>query len=138
MKGLGHDSAGDGGPRGVRWGCRCWRKEALAELYVELDIHKHYVYSTVIEEAGREQFAGRGDNDLGAQPAFAASLREEAQGALDACYGWPFVYDALAGRVREIVPPHPQKTKVIAAAKGETERAMPRCWRSCSAWTLLF
>ena len=41
---------------------------------------------------------------------------------MEACYGWPFVYDALEGHAESIVLSHPKKTKAIASARIKTDK----------------
>ena len=88
--------------------------EVLATLYVGLDVHKSYVYAVPIDETGRKCSSGRLNNDRATLRTYVDSLPDCSKVVMEACYGWPFVYDASEGQVESIVLSHPKRTKAVA------------------------
>jgi transposase len=91
-------------------------------LYVGLDVHKRYVLAVAVNEAGVTQSEARLDNEKEALEQYIGSLPDAAKVALEATYGWSYVYDALEDHANDIVLSHPKKTKAVASAKIKTDR----------------
>lgn len=91
-------------------------------LYVGLDIHKNYVHAVAVDEAGQEQSQARVDNEEEALKQYIGSLPGRAKIALEATFGWAFVYDALEGHADDIVLSHPKRAKAVASAKIKTDK----------------
>ena len=82
-------------------------------LYVGLDVHKSYIYAVAVDKAGRKRSSGRLNNDRITLQKYVGSLRDRAKTVMEACYGWPFVYDSLEGPVDSIVLSHPKQARAV-------------------------
>lgn len=91
-------------------------------LYVGLDVHKRYVLAVAVNEGGATQSEVRLDNEKEALQQYIGSLPDSAKVALEATYGWSFVYDALENHADDIFLSHPKKTKAVASAKIKTDK----------------
>jgi len=93
--------------------------------YVGIDIHKRYSVCAAQDEQGRELGITRIEGDCGSGLAqFLGRLGGRSTVAIEACWNWGKVFDALEGlpEVAEVVVANPLKTRLIGEAQIKTDK----------------
>jgi len=93
--------------------------------YVGIDIHKRYCVCAAQDEQGHELGLARVEGTGGASLAsFLGQLGGVSTVAIEACWNWGKVFDALEGlpAVAEVVVAHPLKTRLIGEAQIKTDK----------------
>lgn len=91
-------------------------------MYVGLDVHKKYLWATVLDEDGKivreGKFLSTGEELI----VFANSLGPGDEVVMEASWTWTHIYDLLTERGIKVCLAHPLRTKAIASARIKTDR----------------
>jgi transposase len=91
-------------------------------MYVGLDVHKKYAWTTVLDEDGNivqeKRFSCTGKELMD----FVSSLSMGDKVVMEASSTWTHIYDLIDGRGIEVLLAHPLQTKAIASARIKTDR----------------
>lgn len=91
-------------------------------MFVGLDVHKKYCFSTVLDEDESVVFQGRFMNTLEDLDHFLEKLDGSSEVAIEACGIWEPLYDYLETRGLRVSVAHPLKTRAIASARIKTDK----------------
>lgn len=94
-------------------------------MYVGLDVHKMFVYATVLDEQGNKVKEERFLNTLEELDEFIQQLPEDTKAVLEASSTWDPIYDYLEGAGVDVKLAHPLKTRAIAEARIKTDSIDP-------------
>ena len=88
--------------------------------YVGLDVHKNYVYGTVLNEHGRVMKRGKFKYNRNGFEEFLRGI-DDAKAAMEAGYCWQPAYELLEDMGNDVELAHPLKTRLIADVKIKTD-----------------
>jgi len=94
-------------------------------LYMGIDLHKRYLFATVIDEAGREVEKARVENKRCSILAYIEQIKkidEEISAVVEATSNSSKLYDELEEELRSISLANPLKTKAIASARIKSDK----------------
>ena len=94
-------------------------------LYMGIDLHKRYLFSTVIDENGREVEKARVENKKCSILAYIEQIKkidEDISAVVEATSNSSKLYDELENVVDDICLANPLKTKAIASARIKTDK----------------
>jgi transposase len=94
-------------------------------LYMGIDLHKRYLFATVIDEAGKEVERARVENKKSSILAYIELLKqidEDISAVIEATSNSSKIYDELEKELKSICLANPLKTKAIASARIKTDK----------------
>ena len=94
-------------------------------LYMGIDLHKRYLFSTVIDEDGKEVERARVENRKGSILAYIEQMKKidkDVSAVIEATSNCSKLYDEIEQEVKEICLANPLKTKAIASARIKTDK----------------
>jgi len=94
-------------------------------LYMGIDLHKRYLFSTVIDKNGREVERARVENKKCSILAYIEQIKEvdeDIRAVVEATSNSSKLYDELEDVVDNICLANPLKTKAIASARIKTDK----------------
>ncbi|MCL5986226.1 MAG: IS110 family transposase [Actinobacteria bacterium] len=94
-------------------------------IYMGIDLHKRYLFSTVIDEDGKEVERARVGNKKSSILAYISEMKkidEEISVVVEATSNCSKLYDELEDLVDDICIANPLKTKAIASARIKTDK----------------
>ena len=95
------------------------------KLYVGLDVHSEYTYSSVLDEKGNSLGEGKfATDDMGFKSFFRRFKRRQFKihAVFEASRSWNYVADLLRKQEVEFIMAHPLKVRAIASARIKTDR----------------
>lgn len=94
-------------------------------LYMGIDLHKRFLFATVINEAGEEVERARVENKKSSILAYIEQIKkidEEISAVVEATSNSSKLYDELEKELKSISLANPLKTKAIASARIKTDK----------------
>jgi len=94
-------------------------------LYMGIDLHKRFMFATVIDEAGKEVERARVENKKCSILAYIEQIKkidEEISAVVEATSNSSKLYDELESELKSISLANPLKTKAIASARIKTDK----------------
>jgi transposase len=94
-------------------------------LYMGIDLHKRFLFATVINEAGEEVERARVENRKSSILAYIEQMKkidEDISAVIEATSNSSKIYDELEPELKSICLANPLKTKAIASARIKTDK----------------
>jgi len=94
-------------------------------LYMGIDLHKRFMFATVIDEAGKEVERARVENKKSSILTYIEQIKkidEEISAVVEATSNSSKLYDELESELKSISLANPLKTKAIASARIKTDK----------------
>jgi transposase len=94
-------------------------------LYMGIDLHKRYLFSTIIDEGGKEVERARVENKKSSILSYIKQIKEideDISAVVEATSNSSKLYDELENVVDDICLANPLKTKAIASARIKTDK----------------
>jgi transposase len=94
-------------------------------LYMGIDLHKRYLFATVIDEAGKEVGEARVENKKSSILSYIKQIKEideDISAVVEATSNSSKLYDELESELKSISLANPLKTKAIASARIKSDK----------------